>query len=147
MSYPKQPWLGHYPITVFVLEALSNALSDNAVAEPPRAAKVLFVACAFWAAVAMETLDDYLKGDVVGRLQSALAACVEIGATTVAAVLQRHLDELPQYVDDLSAKRLVASIQTELAPASDEMDELIARFAAHHARDWVIGGRFATPEK
>ncbi len=140
MSIPKQPWLGHYPITVFVLEALAKELSDNPASEPPRAEKVLFVACAFWAAVAMETLDDYLSGDMIDRLQSARAACVDIGATAVAAVLQRHLDDLPRYADELSAKRLVAGMQTELARAGDDMDELIAHYAANGVRDGILSG-------
>lgn len=95
MSTPKKPWLGHYPITEFVLEALTKQLSDRTAAEPPRTEKVLFVACAFWAAVAMETLDDYLSGDMIDRLQSAREACIEVGATAVAAVLQRHIEHLP----------------------------------------------------
>ncbi len=140
MSNPKQPWLGHYPITVFVLEALAKKLSDSAAAEPPRAEKVLFIACAFWAAVAMDTLDDYLSGDMIHRLQSAHAACLDIGATAVPAVLQRHLDNFPRQLDELGAKRLVAGMQTQLSDAGDDMDELIAQYAASRVRDGILSG-------
>lgn len=135
MSKPKQVWLGHYPITEIVLEALAKHLSDSATAEPPRAEKVLFVACAFRAAVAMETLDDYCSGDMIERLQSALAACVDIGATTLAAVLHHHLDELRGYEEELSRKRILAVMQTELTQVSADIDELIAKYAAGRVLD------------
>lgn len=59
MSNRQPSWPGHYPITLYALEAISNKWSDNPATEIPLAERILYVACAFRAAVAMDTLSDF----------------------------------------------------------------------------------------
>ncbi len=73
-------------------------------------------------------------------MQSAREVCIEVEGTAVAAVLQRHIEHLPHYTDELNAKRLVAGMQTDLAGAGNNMDELIAKYAANRVRDGILSG-------
>lgn len=41
MSNRQQSWPGHYPITLYALEAISKKWSDNPAAEIPRSERVL----------------------------------------------------------------------------------------------------------
>ena len=77
----------------------------------------------------MDTLGDLFRDDTVDQLRSACAACEIIGADATAAILRRHLPAFSPAIEEPGARRLLARMQTELALAVDEMDELIARYA------------------
>jgi len=88
----------------------------------------------------MDTLSDFFSGEMIHQLQNAREACAEIGAHATAMVLQRHLDDLAQHSDELTATRIAAGILTQLACAYDDLDELIARYAASRAREGLLPG-------
>ncbi len=123
MSNLKRPWPGHHPVTVYALQGLSKRCAS---VEPLHAENVLFVACAFRAAVAFETLEDFLGGEILRQLQDVQAACTENGAHAVLSILQRQLDVLSMNRDPSSAKRVAIYIQAHLARAVGDMDELIS---------------------
>jgi hypothetical protein len=88
----------------------------------------------------MDTLSDFFGGEMIRQLQNAREACAEIGAHAAATVLQRHLDDLAKLTDELTATRIAAGIPTQLACAGDDLDELIARYAADCVREGFSPG-------
>ena len=129
MAIQRAAWLGHYPITVFVLAEILNKWPGTLGPEMPRAERVLFIAASFWAAVNEDTLNDYFDSDIIGRLQNAAEAFTEIGARKTAAALKRHLNALCRKTAALDARQLATDLQMEFARPFDEVDELIARSA------------------
>jgi hypothetical protein len=88
----------------------------------------------------MDTLGDFFSGETISQLQNAREACAEIGASATAIVLQRHLDELALPTEEMTATRIASGIPTQLACAGDDLDELIARYAADRVREWNLPG-------
>ena len=130
MTNKIETWRGHYPITSFVLEALSKRqLSEDGV-DYNQAERVLFIACAFWAAAARGSLADYLAGDPIERLNSAKEAFTEIGAVRVASILRLRIEDLMQSIAPPRLQRIVTKIEDLLAHSEDNVDQLIATYAA-----------------
>lgn len=124
-----ETWRGHYPITGFVLEALTkkDPAPDGIYLTRPE--KVLFVACAFWAASAKGTLKQYLGRNALQRLQSATEAFNEIGALRVASILRVRVEELLRPNPPQTVARLAAEIEDQMSYVDEKVDELIAQFA------------------
>ncbi len=88
----------------------------------------------------MHTRSDFFSGEMIHQLQNGREACAAIGANVAATVLQRHLDDLAQPTDELTATRIAAGMQTQLACAADDTDELIVRYAADRVREGILPG-------
>jgi hypothetical protein len=128
-----RPWFGHHPITQRALEALSTRWSCGRDWRATRTEKVLYIAAAFWSAVAMDTLDDFFGDAILEQMRNAREACVEIGANALAVLLQRKLDACAVGTQAVGTAGL--EMQAELLRASSNMDELIARYADKYLRE------------
>ncbi len=130
-----ETWRGIYPITSFVLEALGRKRdaghesgSDAGLTKPER---LLLVAVEFWAAAAHGTLDSWLRPDPAAKLLSALHAFEGIGAVRVASVLRVGAESLGGHgVPKTSLAKVIAQLDERLARTDDNVDDLIAAFAA-----------------
>jgi len=130
-----ETWRGIYPITSFVLEALTrkrdagrDSGSDAGLSEPEQ---LLLVAVEFWAAAAHGTLDTWLRPDPTSKLTAALHAFEGIGAVRVASVLRVGAESLAgSRGSKTSLAEVIAQLDERLARTDDNVDDLIARYAA-----------------
>jgi len=134
-----ETWRGHYPITSFVLEALSKRQSSDGSVDFTHAERVIFVACAFWAASARGSLLDYLGDEAIARLNTAKEAFSAIGAVRVASVLRLRIDDLMQSIAPPRLARIVTKIEDQLAHSEDDVDQLIAAYTANHLSRDILG--------
>jgi hypothetical protein len=130
-----ETWRGIYPITSFVLEALTRKRDagresgpDAGLSQPER---LLLVAVEFWAAAAHGTLDTWLRPDPTSKLLAALHAFEGIGAVRVASVLRVGAESLGGHAGP-SARlaEVITQLDERLARTDDNVDDLIARYAA-----------------
>jgi hypothetical protein len=91
----------------------------------------LLVAVEFWAAAAHGTLDTWLRPDPTSKLTAALHAFEGIGAVRVASVLRVGAESLAgSRGSKTSLAEVIAQLDERLARTDDNVDDLIARYAA-----------------
>ncbi|MGB8692400.1 MAG: hypothetical protein WCD08_02695 [Steroidobacteraceae bacterium] len=130
-----ETWRGIYPITSFVLEALGRKRdagresgSDAGLSKPEQ---LLLVAVEFWAAAAHGTLDSWLRPDPAAKLATALHAFEGIGAVRVASILRVGVESLRGHgVPEAPLAEVITQLDERLARTDDNVDDLIARYAA-----------------
>jgi hypothetical protein len=136
-----ETWRGVYPITSFVLDALRKKKDDaTAHAELTDIEQTLLIACDFWAAAAHGTLDEYLAVLPVARLKAARSAFATIGAVRVASDLRLAIVDLERSSSPAAVAKIIARLDERLARTEDQVDHLIAQFAAErypHAVEWA----------
>jgi hypothetical protein len=126
----QETWRGYYPITSFVLEALLNKRGTAEDAEFNAAERVLFIACDFLAAAARRRLDHYLASGAVETLRMAMEAFVQIGSIRGASIVRLGIADLGQADAAANLKRISQRLEEQILHTEDDMDELVARYAA-----------------
>ncbi|HEY4444006.1 MAG TPA: hypothetical protein VGN30_06945 [Steroidobacteraceae bacterium] len=127
-----ETWRGLYPITAFVRDALRKANGNGAVnaLSPPE--ETLLTACEFWLAVSSGQLSEHLKTNPVRQLLNAQEAFARIGAARIASTLRATVAGLKRANSAVPVEKTAAHIEEALSRTEDEIDELIAQFAAKH---------------
>jgi hypothetical protein len=125
-----ETWRGVYPITSFVLNALNKKAAAEAGSDLESTERTLLTACEFWAAAARGTLTKHLKPLPLMRLSAAQQAFQEIGAVRVASSLRIAIGELSKPAAAAAADAIIARLDEQLARTEDEVDQLIAQYAA-----------------
>jgi hypothetical protein len=127
-------WSGHFPITHFVLQALSRKEAQDGI-QLSRAERVLLTACQFWAAVARRELTQYLASQCIQRLVVAFEAYSEIGAVRIASALRIAIVHCPDNPSPAWLLRNMVNVEGCLLDTEDPIDQLIAGFAAENFTD------------
>ncbi len=127
-----ETWRGIYPITSFVLEALSRkrdagGAGDAAALTPEE--QTLLTAVEFWAAAAHGTLQEHLRPHISESLQAARQAFDALGAVRVVSLLRVANDELNGPPPRQSESAVIDQLDERLSRTDDNIDDLIARYA------------------
>jgi hypothetical protein len=125
-------WRGHFPITHFVLRALTNKRNGVGAVNFSGAEAILLAACECWAAVATRQLPRYLDPNPECKLLVACEAFSEIGAVRIASAL-RVVARDCQAILSLPEKAL--ELEARLLDTEDAVDHLIAQYASVHSAD------------
>jgi hypothetical protein len=122
-----ETWRGIYPITSFVLEALSRKrdAGDPTALTPEE--KTLLTAVEFWAAAAHGTLQRHLRPHIGQNLAAAQQAFGALGAVRVVSLLRVAGEELQEH--PLRPTAVIEQLDERLARTDDNIDDLIARYA------------------
>ena len=122
-----ETWRGIYPITSFVLEALTRKRdAPDAVALSPEEMTLLTVV-EFWAAAAHGTLQQHVRPNISEKLAAAQQAFGVLGAVRVVSLLRVAGEELHEYPQRPTA--VIDQLDERLARTDDNIDDLIARYA------------------
>jgi hypothetical protein len=125
-----ETWRGIYPITSFVLEALSrkrDAVGDAAALT--REEQTLLTAVEFWAAAAHGTLQEHLRPHISQSLLAAQQAFDALGAVRVVSLLRVANEEIHGPAPRQSESAVIDQLDERLARTDDNIDDLIARYA------------------
>jgi hypothetical protein len=118
-------WHGHFPVTCVALLTLLNRAASGQI-EFSRIARLLCVACEFWAAANARELGAHLDFERDDPLRDARFAFSAIGAEHVVDVLHRAIDARAQ---SHSSGAIIADMEDLLTRVQEPVDMLIARFA------------------
>jgi hypothetical protein len=135
-----ETWRGVYPITSFVLGALQKKVITESRSDLEHSERTLLTACEFWAAAAHGTLAKHLEPLPLVCLSAAQQAFEEIGAVRVASSLRIAVGELSRPAAAATVDAIIKRLDERLARTEDEVDGLIAQYAAlHHppATEWA----------
>jgi hypothetical protein len=127
-----ETWRGIYPITSFVLEALSRkrdagGVGDAAALTPEE--QTLLTAVEFWAAAAHGTLHQHLRPHTSQNLLAAQRAFEVLGAVRVVSLLRVANEELHGPAPRQSESAVIDQLDERLARTDDNIDDLISRYA------------------
>ena len=124
-----ETWRGIYPITSFVLEALSRKRDAGPEGALSEAEQTLLTAVEFWAAAAHGTLHSHLRPDVGARLATAQQAFAALGAVRVVSLLRVANEELNAPTMRQSETAIIDQLDERLARTDDNVDDLISQYA------------------
>jgi hypothetical protein len=122
-----ETWRGIYPITSFVLEALSRKRDAGDAAALSPEEKTLLTAVEFWAAAAHGTLQQHLRPHIGQNLAAAQQAFGVLGAVRVVSLLRVASEELQEH--PMRPTAVIEQLDERLARTDDNIDDLIARYA------------------
>jgi hypothetical protein len=122
-----ETWRGIYPITSFVLEALSRKRDAGDAAALTPEESTLLTAVEFWAAAAHGTLQQHVRPHIAQSLAAAQAAFGVLGAVRVVSLLRVAGEELQEHPTRPTA--VIEQLDERLARTDDNIDDLIARYA------------------
>src|SRR5712671_49787 len=124
-----ETWRGIYPITSFVLEALSRKRDAGDAAALSAEERTLLTAVEFWAAAAHGTLLEHLRPHTTENLAAAQHAYQALGAVRVVSLLRVASEELHDATLRQSESDVIEQLDERLARTDDNIDDLIARYA------------------
>ena len=127
-----ETWRGIYPITSFVLEALSRKRDAGGAGEASALTaeeQTLLTAVEFWAAAAHGTLQQHVRPHISQTLAAALQAFNALGAVRVVSLLRVASEELHDQTLQQSESAVIEQLDERLARTDDNIDDLIARYA------------------
>jgi hypothetical protein len=129
-------WRGIYPITSFVLEALTRKRAAAPQEHLSEAELTLLAAAEFWAAAARGTLESYLQPEPLAQLRIAKQAFTEMGAVRVVSLLRVAVDALSQRsIGAQDSHDIILHLDERLARTDDNVEDLIARYAGNIANE------------
>src|SRR5580700_4977779 len=106
-----ETWRGHFPITSFVLLAMSHKAQDPALGDLSHDEQVLYNACEFWAAMADRSLTTYFRNDPAARLLAAQQAFSVLGAVRVASALRVGFRDLTRRPETRTSERVARELE------------------------------------
>ena len=124
-----ETWRGIYPITSFVLEALSRKRDAGPEDALSPEENTLLTAVEFWAAAAHGTLLSHLRPQIGPRLVAAQRAFATLGAVRVVSLLRVATEELHATTARSQEDAVIDQLDERLARTDDNVDDLIARYA------------------
>ena len=124
-----ETWRGIYPITSFVLEALGRKRDASADGTLSPEEQILLTAVEFWGAAAHGTLQEYLRPNVVRKLEEARRAFATLGAVRVVSLLRVAGEELGEGPMRQSETAVIDQLDERLSRTDDNIEDLIARYA------------------
>lgn len=127
-----ETWRGIYPITSFVLEALSRKRGAAAAVDGPALTaqeRTLLTAVEFWAAAAHGTLHEHLRDHAGETLAVARQSFEALGAVRVVSLLRVAGEELRDASRRQTEAAVIEQLDERLARTDDNIDDLIARYA------------------
>jgi hypothetical protein len=135
-----ETWRGHFPITSFVLLAMSHKVQDPALGALSHDEQVLFDACEFWAAMADRSLTTYFGNDPAARLLAAQQAFTVVGAVRVASALRVGFRDLTRGPKTRAAERVALELEEKLLTTEDNVEQLISAYASERLLAGLTSG-------